>query len=101
MSKTVAVTEKEVRTAKVVTEKGLLTPYKAAKIVNEELTKLGLKNIPPQMMYNYTTARVNTGKKAIITYNEKTGEVDADALKVWMVKYIEKRTAPVEETEEA
>jgi hypothetical protein len=95
------VAEKVVRTSKVVSEKDLLTPYKAAKLVNVELVKLGLKPIPPQMMYNYTTARINAGKKALITFNEKTGEVDAAALKVWMTAYIAKRTAPVEETEEA
>lgn len=90
-------TEKKTRTAKVVSEKGLLTPYAAAKIVNADLEKAGLaKRIPPQMMYNYTTARVNAGKKPLIGYNEKTGEVDWESLKVWSTAYVGKQKAIAE-----
>ena len=67
-----------------------VTPYGAAKIVNNELDKLGLKRIPPQMMYNYTTARVNAKKKPFINVDDK-GMVVVDSLNEWMSKYIEKR----------
>jgi hypothetical protein len=87
---------KVTRTSKVVAEKGtLLTPYKAASLVNAELEKAGLsKRIPPQMMYNYTTAKVNAGKKPIIKYDPSTGEVDAADLKRWTKAYIAKQATP-------
>lgn len=70
-----------------------MTPYKAAKYVNEELKKAGLdKRIPPQMMYNYTKARVNANKKPFIEFDEKNG-VNEKSLVEWTKKYIAKQIA--------
>lgn len=75
----------------------VMTPYAAAKFVNDELKKAGLdKRIPPQMMYNYTTARVNAKKNPLIKYDQKTG-VDVDDLKRWTAAYVLKNSnQPVE-----
>lgn len=73
-----------------------LTPYGAAKLVNAALDEAGLKRIPPQMMYNYTTARVNAGKKPFVKYDAKTG-VDVDDLRRWTDAYIAKKTVNVSE----
>lgn len=97
-----ATSEKKIRTARVVTEKGLLTPYKAAAFVNAQLEKAGLgKRIPPQMMYNYTTARVNAGKKPLIEFDAKRGNVDEAALKVWTTAYVNKQKAIAEAADTA
>ena len=74
----------------------MLTPYKAAKFVNEKLTEAGLKNIPPQMMYNYTTARLNADKEPLIKYTLEGG-VDVKSLDEWTAKYIAKKLAVTEE----
>lgn len=56
-----------------------LTPYAAAKLVNEQLKKDGLdKKIPPQMMYTYTS------KGYIPSTDKKIDEVD---LMKWYVTY--------------
>lgn len=69
----------------------VLTPYSAAKFVNESLKKEGIdKVIPPQMMYNYTKARVNAGKTPFIKFDEKTG-VDVKDLERWTKEYIAKK----------
>lgn len=69
-----------------------LSPYKAAGYVNGELEKAGLtKRIPAQMMYNYTTTRVNQGKKPLIDFDPKTG-VNQKSLEEWTVKYIAKQS---------
>ncbi len=71
----------------------MITPYKAAKFVNEELKKNGIdKVIPPQMIYNYTSARVNDGKKPFIKYDIENG-VDEESLNEWTTKYIAKQIA--------
>jgi len=72
----------------------IFTPYAAAKLVNVALTEAGLPNIPPQMMYNYTTAKVNVGKKPLIAFDAKKG-VDRTDLERWLKSYIEKKTATV------
>ena len=76
-----------------------ITPYGAAKIVNNELDKHSLKRIPPQMMYNYTTARINAKKKPFIEVDEK-GLVKIDSLNDWLKKYIEKRIEKAKNEEE-
>ena len=84
------------------TENTVFTPYAAAKVVNAALKEAGLTNtIPPQMMYNYTTARVAKGKAPLIKFDAKKG-VDRADLDRWVKAYIEKKTAPaVEEADEA
>jgi hypothetical protein len=76
-----------------------LTPYAAAKVVNEVLNTEGIdKVVPPQMMYNYTTGRIRAGKKPLIETVEVDGKVfiKADALQAWVVKYVAKQSASVE-----
>jgi hypothetical protein len=69
------------------------TPYAAAKFVNAQLKEAGLsKAIPPQMMYNYTTARVRAGKAPFVTWDEENG-VDREALATWTDKYVAKKLA--------
>ena len=68
------------------------TPYGAAKFVNQVLTEAGLPSIPPQMMYNYTTARLNKGKAPLIQTDEK-GLVVVSALNEWIEKYVAKQVA--------
>ena len=73
-----------------------VTPYAAAKLVNAALEKANLsKRIPPQMMYNYTTARVNKGKAPFIQVDEK-GLVLVSSLNEWIEKYVAKQVASVE-----
>ena len=70
-----------------------ITPYAAAKLVNAALEKANLsKRIPPQMMYNYTTARVNKGKAPFIQVDEK-GLVLVSSLNEWIEKYVAKQVA--------
>jgi len=78
----------------------IMTPYKAAKFVNEELEKAGVdKKVPPQMLYNYTTARVNAGKAPLIAYTLETG-VDKKSLVTWTKAYIAKQQAKAEQATE-
>ena len=68
-----------------------LTPYAAAKFVNNALQEAGLsKRIPPQMMYNYTKARIAAGKTPFIAYDEQSG-VDAESLQQWTAAYVAKK----------
>lgn len=72
-----------------------VTPYAAAKLVNAALEAAHLsKKIPPQMMYNYTTARVNKGKAPFIAVDEK-GLVLVSSLNEWIEKYVAKQVATV------
>ncbi len=71
----------------------MFTPYAAAKVVNAALAEAGLsKQIPPQMMYNYTTARVRAGKAPFIALNED-GKIEPEALAEWLDKYVAKQLA--------
>jgi hypothetical protein len=74
----------------------LLTPYAAAKVVNALLAEAGVdKAIPPQMVYNYTTARVRAGKAPFIevtVVDDKT-YISAEALATWATKYVAKQVA--------
>jgi hypothetical protein len=69
---------------------GHLTPYGAAKLVNAVLEQAELPPIPPQMLYNYTTNRVNKGKQPLIQYDVETG-VDREDLERWTKEYIVKK----------
>lgn len=68
-----------------------VTPYKASVLVNQVLEPLNLNPIPPQMMYNYTTARVNKGKTPFIPITPK-GILLQD-LNEWVAKYVAKKVA--------
>ena len=72
-----------------------VTPYAAAKLVNAQLEEAGLDvRIPPQMMYNYTTARVRKGKAPFIAVDDE-GKVSLESLATWTEKYIAKKLATV------
>jgi hypothetical protein len=81
----------------------MFTPYKAAKIVNAALEAAEVdKQIPPQMMYNYTTARVNKGKTPLIecvTINGQTLITEAGLTK-WLEAYMIKQGVVVEAVED-
>jgi hypothetical protein len=70
----------------------LVTGYAAAKIVNAVLTEAGLPAIPPQMVYNYTTARLRAGKAPLIACDAE-GRIDTEALEAWVTKYVAKKVA--------
>jgi hypothetical protein len=67
-----------------------LTPYAAAKLVNVVLEEAGLPAVPPQMLYNYTTNRINKDKQPLIQFDKETG-VDRDDLTRWVREYIVKK----------
>jgi hypothetical protein len=76
------------------------TPYRAAELVNETLRAEGIKEIPTQMMYNYTTQKVNQGKRPLIKfeYDESgTPIVDKDDLMRWLTSYVNKKRPQREE----
>lgn len=67
-----------------------LTPYAACKIVNTLLEEAGVdKQLPPQMFYNYTTARINKGKAPFIEVDENN-KITEEGLKTWAEKYLAK-----------
>lgn len=75
-----------------------LTPYAAAGAVNAALTEAGVsKEIPPQMMYNYTTARVRKGKAPLIPVDvdKETGKVSINeaGFVEWLQRYVKKQVA--------
>lgn len=69
-----------------------VTPYAASQIVNVVLAENDIAPIPPQMMYNYTTARVRAGKVPLIPIGEDN-KIDTSDLEVWVTKYVEKKMA--------
>ncbi len=64
----------------------LVTGYQATKFVNEYLTVRGLKEIPPQMVYNYM-------KKGYIESVIVNGQkmIDIETLGVWVEKYVARK----------
>lgn len=75
-----------------------MTPYAASKIVNATLLEAGVEKVlPPQMFYNYTTARVNKGKVSLIEL-DGNNKITEEGLATWLEKYVAKNTK-VEETE--
>ena len=73
-----------------------MTPYAAAKLVNQVLADAGLdKAIPPQMMYNYTTARISKGKAPLIECDAE-GRITEEGLQTWLAKYLVKQGVNVE-----
>jgi hypothetical protein len=74
-------------------ENTTLSPYAAAKLVNAALKDAGVDaSIPPQMMYNYTTARVRAGKAPFIAWTPEKG-VDRKSLEEWTKAYVAKKLA--------
>jgi hypothetical protein len=59
-----------------------VSPYAAAKLVNTVLVEVGLKEIPPQMMYNYV-------KKGYIPSVDK--KINVSDLHEWVTKYLAKK----------
>jgi hypothetical protein len=77
------------------TETTSLSPYQAAKVVNAALEAAEVdKRIPPQMMYNYTTARLRAGKAPFIECNAE-GKIEPEALETWLAKYLVKQGVEV------
>jgi hypothetical protein len=80
-----------------------ISAYGAAKYVNAKFVELKIEKVlPAQMMYNYTTARVNKGLKSFIELNENN-EITIDSLERWIAKYLKKNFnvdyVPVNENE--
>jgi uncharacterized protein YbjT (DUF2867 family) len=79
-----------------------VSPYKAAGIVNALLLAEGIEKVlPPQMFYNYTTARIRADKAPLIPVVEVAEgkyEISLEGLGEWATKYIAKlqAKAPVE-----
>lgn len=69
------------------------TGYKAAKyVVNPALVEAGIKEVPPQMMYNYI-------KKGFFDTVEVNGQnlIKEESLLEWLNKYITKKQDKVTE----
>lgn len=86
------------------------TPYNAAKAVNVVLKDRGIidtnprskrlgqiKEIPSQMMYNYTTMRINKGEKPLIACDDQ-GRILVSALQEWLQTYVFKLENKSEES---
>lgn len=72
-----------------------LTPYAACKVVNALLAEADVdKTLPPQMFYNYTTARIRQNKTPFIAC-DADNKITEEGLKVWAEKYIAKQVATV------
>jgi len=69
-----------------------ITPYECAKLANQRLVAEGFATIPPQMMYNYTSAKVRAGKKALIEFDPELGVVRS-AFEEWLERYVAKKVA--------
>jgi hypothetical protein len=68
------------------------SPYAACKQVNAALLEDGItKILPPQMFYNYTTARIRAGKTPMIPCDVQ-GRITAEGLADWYSKYSAKLT---------
>lgn len=73
-----------------------LTPYAAAKIANAVIEAAGFKRIPPQMVYNYTSARFAQGKAPLIAATQdENGKVwiEESDIRSWVAKYVAKKRA--------
>jgi hypothetical protein len=81
-----------------------LTPYQAHKVVNAALAEAGLDTrIPPQMMYNYTSGRINKGKAPLIETTTVADQVRIvpKALAAWTKQYVANKVAQAAEQAEA
>jgi hypothetical protein len=78
----------------------VISPYKAATIVNAILLEKGIdKVLPPQMFYNYTTGRIRLEKKpfidVVVDENNKVW-IKVEGLIQWAEKYVAKQLVTVE-----
>ena len=73
------------------------SPYQAAKLINAVLAEANLPSFPPQMMYNYTTARIKAGKATLIgtTIVDDKVFVTEEGLNEWLAKYLAKKGVEV------
>jgi hypothetical protein len=64
------------------------TGYQASKVVNAELTKLGFKSIPAQMIYNYCS-------KGYIKTVQSNGQnlIEASSLASWLEAYVARKVS--------
>jgi len=90
MSKQSNTPEQAVDTTVEIAELPPLTPWGAHLLVNAVLRAEGIKEIPPQMMYNYTSSKYNKGEKPLIKFTPEDG-VDRDALEAWLNRYVAKK----------
>jgi hypothetical protein len=68
----------------------VFTPYQAAKVVNETLTRAGIdKQVPPQMLYTY----VRKDKIASTIADDGRIMVDPESLLQWTTAYVNKLTS--------
>jgi hypothetical protein len=79
-------------------QSNFVTPYEAARVVNGWLKDRGVdKQLPQQMFYNYTQAKVNKGEKpmipVVLTEANKV-QIDREALATWFEKYFTKNWVP-------
>jgi hypothetical protein len=79
------------------TEVAAVTPYGAAKVVNEWLERDGFdKKLPPQMFYNYTTGQIRKEKKPMIPVvfdEDNKVYISQNALETWYTTYTAKLNA--------
>jgi len=61
----------------------VFTPFQAAKAMNEERERLGLKSVTPQMLYSYA----RKGAFVISTSADGRKSVDVDSFYAWMRKH--------------
>ena len=70
-----------------------ITAYEAAKRATAALKAAGVEGeVRPQMMYNYTTAKLRAGKKPLIASTLEDG-VSVEAFDVWVATYVGKKVA--------
>jgi len=78
-----------------------VSPYKAAGIVNKLLLDAGVEKVlPPQMFYNYTTARVRAGKNSfieVVEVSEGKYEITLEGLNKWFEGYLAKQVTATTE----
>ena len=74
-----------------------LTPYEACKATNAALAEAvpTHRPLPPQMFYNYTTARIRAGKNPLIPCTEVKGQtvIKSEDFAQWLDRYIRKQVA--------
>lgn len=65
-----------------------MTAYKLSKVTNEVLKAVGIKTIPPQMIYNYVAKGLI--KAEVVEGQNLVSKVTAEA---WLTKYISRKLA--------
>jgi len=71
-----------------------LTPYACSTLANAKFVEVGLPPIPPQMMYNYTSAKLRAGKKPLIQFDPAQGVLRVD-FERWLAQYLIKKGVTV------